>query len=114
MAVSAKENLAETRESQGEDNRYFSKVILNEFGNYTKTAIVLPKDFNPVLGRMEVLTCQLVNKNGTQINNVDCEYDMVVEITELSNGPVTNASLSGPTTNLDVYNGNAGVIQVEK
>jgi hypothetical protein len=103
MGVSAKENLAETRESQGEDGKYFSKIILNDFGSYSRTAMIQPKQFNPVLGRLETVTCQLVNKNGTQISNTGCEYDMVVEITEFTNMPVEKNSLSGPKTELNVY-----------
>jgi hypothetical protein len=103
MGVSAKENLAETRESQGEDTKYFSKIILNNFGEYSRTALIQQKQFKPVLGRMETITCQLVGKNGQQINNTGCEYDMVLEITELTNTPVDTNSLSGPTTDLNVY-----------
>lgn len=103
MGVSAKENLAETRESQGEDTKYFSKIILNDFGNYSRTALIQQKQFKPVLGRMETVTCQLVGKNGQQINNTGCEYDMVLELTEVTNTPMDTNSLSGPTTDLNVY-----------
>jgi hypothetical protein len=103
MGVSAKENLAETRESQGEDTKYFSKIILNDFGAYSRTAMIQPKEFKPVLGRLETMTCQLVDKNGQQINNTDCEYDMVLELTELTNMPKDTDSLSGPLTDLAVY-----------
>jgi hypothetical protein len=103
MGVSAKENLAETRESQGEDTKYFSKIILNDFGAYSRTAMIQPKEFKPVLGRLETITCELVDKNGQQINNTGCEYDMVLELTELTNMPKDTDSLSGPLTDLAVY-----------
>jgi len=105
MGVSAKENLAETRESQGEDTKYFSKIILNEFGGYSRTAIIRPKEFNPVLGRLETVTCQLVNKNGQQINNTGCEYDMVLEITELTTRIDDTETLTSPLVDLNVYSG---------
>jgi len=105
LAVSAKENLAETRESQGEDKKYFSKILLNDFGTYSRTAMIKQKEFSPVLGRLETITFQLMDKTGQPINNTDCEYDMVMEITELTNVPVDTNSLSGPFTDLSVYSG---------
>ena len=105
MGVSAKENLAETRESQGEDTKYFSKIILNDFGAYSRTAIIQPKEFNPVLGRLETVTCQLVNKNGQQINNTGCDYDMVLEITELTTRVADTETLTSPLVDLNVYSG---------
>lgn len=103
MAVSGKENLSETRDSQSQDTKYFSKIILNTFGGFCRSAVQLPKNFQPPIGKYETITCQLVDKYGNQIANNDCDYDFVVEITELTNTPKDNSSLLGPLADLSVY-----------
>ena len=103
MAVSGKENLADCRESAGQERKAFAKIILNDFGSFSSTAVQRPKEFNPVLGKYEVITCQLVDKYGEQLSSLDCEYDFVLQIDELSNGPKDSSSLLGPTSDLDVY-----------
>jgi len=103
MAVSAKENLSETRESQGMDTKYFTKIILADFANYCRAGVQLQKDFSPVLGKYEVIECILTDQNGNTLSNADCDYDMVVQITETTNVPTTDSSLLGPKSNLTVY-----------
>jgi hypothetical protein len=103
MGTSGKESLADCRESGGEDAKYFSKILLNNFGSYSQTAVQRPKDFNPVLGKYETMSCQLTDKYGNQLSSIDCEYDFVLQIDEITNGPNANSSLLGPTSDLDVY-----------
>lgn len=103
MATSGKESLAECRESGGQDAKYFSKILLNNFGSYSQTAVQRPKEFNPVLGKYETMSCQLTDKYGNQLSSIDCEYDFVLQIDEITNGPNPNSSLLGPTSDLDVY-----------
>lgn len=103
MAVSGKENLADTHDTAAQDGKYFSKIILNSFGGFCRTAVQMPKQFNPVLGKYDTISCQLVDKNGQQISNADCEYDFVLEVTELTNGPSDNSSLIGPKSDVNVY-----------
>jgi len=103
MAVSSKENLSETRESQGMDTQYFTKIILADFANYCRAGVQLQKDFSPVLGKYEVIECQLTDQNGNQLSNTDCDYDMVIQITEVTNAPTTDSSLLGPKSDLTVY-----------
>ena len=93
LAVSGKENLAETRDSAGQDAKYFSKILLANFGGYSRAAVQLPKQFNPVLGRYDTVTCQLVDKNGNQIDNTDCDYDFVLEISEIAQTAKDTATL---------------------
>jgi len=103
LAVSAKENLSETRESQGMDTQYFTKIILNDFANFCRAGVQLQKDFSPVLGKYEVIECYLTDQNGNTLTNADCDYDMVIQITETTNAPTTDSSLLGPTSDLTVY-----------
>lgn len=88
MSVSGKEDRSLTNESSGEEQKYFSKIILNNFGGFCRAAVQLPKNFNPILGKYETVSCQLVDKYGVAIDNADCEYDFVLEVTEITN--VTN------------------------
>ena len=105
LSLSSKENLAESRATFAEDQKYFSKIILNNFGSFTQTAVTNPKQFNPVVGRLETLSFQLVSPNGAQISSIDCEYDMVLELSEAITGPTDTNSLQTTTADLDVYKG---------
>jgi len=106
VAVSGKEDRSMCLDSAGQESKYFSKIILNDFANYCRTAVQQAKQFNPVLGKYETLTCQLVDKNGNNISSIDCEYDFVLEVTEITTGPADTASLLTTTADLDVYSGN--------
>ena len=103
LSLTSKENLGESRATTGEDQKYFSKILLNNFGSFCQAAVTLPKKFNPTLGRIETMSFQLLNPNGTQISSIDCEYDMVLEITEAITGPKEDNSLQTTTADLDVY-----------
>ena len=102
VAVSGKEDRAMCLESAGQESKYFSKIILNDFASYCRTAVQMPKQFNPVLGKYETLSCQLVDRNGHNISSIDCEYDFVFEVTEITTKPVDTASLLTTTADLDV------------
>lgn len=103
VAVSGKEDRSMCLDSAGQESKYFSKIILNDFGNYCRTAVQMPKTFNPVLGKYETLSCQLVDRKGNNISSVDCEYDFVLEVTEIVNGPADTESLLTTTADLNVY-----------
>jgi hypothetical protein len=102
MGVTNKENLSETRDPAAEDQKYFSKIILNDFASYCRTAIQRPVDFAPVLGQLNTISCQLVDRTGHQITNADCEYDLVLEITELESKPVDGSTLLDTKADLNV------------
>ena len=101
MSVSGKEDRAMCQDSAGQDDKYFAKILLNNFGGICRSAVVLPKEFNPVLGKYETISCQLVDKNGQQINNVDCEYNFVLNITEITNKTKDGSSLQATTADLN-------------
>jgi hypothetical protein len=98
LAVSGKENLSESREARSQDTLYFSKILLNNFGSFSRAAVQLPKLFNPVLGKYDTVRCELVDQFGVQINNIDCDYDFVLEVTEIDQRPKDTASLILPQT----------------
>ncbi len=86
MGVTSKEDLSLTRNTFAEERKYFAKILLNNFGGFCRAAVQMPKDFSPTLGKYEMLSLQLVDRHGVQINNVDCEYDLVLQITEVVDG----------------------------
>jgi hypothetical protein len=86
MGVTAKEDLSLTHDTFAEERKYFAKILLNNFGGFCRAAVQMPKDFSPTLGKYELLSLQLVDRNGIQISNVDCEYDLVLQITEVVDG----------------------------
>lgn len=96
LAVSNKENLSETHEPSAEDSKYFCKIILNNFGSYCRAGVILPKNFTPVLSKLDTISFQLVNKDGIQIDNVDCEFDLVLEVTEVQYTQKDNSSMIKP------------------
>ena len=102
LGITNKENLSETRDPASEDGKYFSKIILNSFASYCRSAVQQPVDFAPVLGQFTTISCQLLDRVGNQINNADCEYDFVLEITELTAGPNDASTLPATTADLNV------------
>ena len=102
MSVSGKEDRSMCQDSSGQDTKYFAKILLNNFGGICRSAVVLPKEFNPVLGKYETISCQLVDKNGQQLNNIDCEYNFVLNITELTNKTKDSSSLQATNADLNI------------
>ncbi len=90
LGVSTKENLSLTREPFAESNKYFAKILLNNFGGFCRAAVQMPKNFSPVLGQFLTLSLQLVDRNGNPIDNNDCDYDIVMEITESADADEKN------------------------
>ncbi len=86
MGVTSKEDLSLTHDTFAEERKYFAKILLNNFGGFCRAAVQMPKDFLPTLGKYELLSLQLVDRNGVQISNTDCEYDLVLQITEVVDG----------------------------
>lgn len=96
VGVSAKEDLALTRDTFAEDRKYFAKILLNNFGGYCRAAVYLPKEFAPTLGKYETVSLQLVDRNGTAIANTDCDYSLTLQITELVDGAVSGFATVPP------------------
>ncbi len=84
LGVSSKEDLRLTRDPTAESNKYFAKILLNNFGGFCRAAVQMPKNFYPVLGQFLTLSFQLLDRSGNPIDNNDCEFDVVMEITEMN------------------------------
>ena len=76
------ENLQQTRETTGLVGKYNMKLLLNTFGNYTQTAIMNPIAMNPPLGKLDRISFTLLDMNGNVLNNMDCEWNASLNITE--------------------------------
>lgn len=78
----SKEDLSLTNETTGSTKAFHAKLLLANFGSYAQTLISNPVAFSPPLGKMDKLTFQWLDATETQIDNSDCEWNMVIQIVE--------------------------------
>ena len=74
------ENLATSLETTGVTKAFFGKLLLANFGSYAQTLISNPISFLNPLGKLDRLSFQWVDATGAVINNSECEWNMVVQI----------------------------------
>lgn len=84
LDVSNKENLALSRDTVGQKQKYYGKLLLNSFGLFSQTLVQSSKEFVHPIGKLEKLTFTLYDSNNRQIDNTDCEYNIVLDIMEMS------------------------------
>jgi hypothetical protein len=82
MDTSAKEKLSVSLESTGETKTYHGKLLLANFGSYAQTMISNPIAFLKPLGKLDKLTFQWLDATNAVLNNNDCEWNAVVQITD--------------------------------
>jgi hypothetical protein len=80
--VSNKENLTLNRDTFGESNKYYGKLLLNSFGSFAQTFIQNTKTFVTPLGKLDKLTFKFYDTNNQLLTNSDCDFNIVVEIGE--------------------------------
>jgi len=80
--ISEKEYLDQSQDTFGQSSKYFAKLLLNTFGNFSQTYIQSPKIFNPVLGKLDKFHFQWVDRFGAVINNNDCEFNITLQVEE--------------------------------
>ena len=76
------EDLAMSQTTTGITKAYFGKLLLANFGSYAQTLISNPISFLNPLGKLDKLTFQWVDVTGAILNNGECEWNMVVQISE--------------------------------
>ena len=94
------ENLAVTQKARGRVDYYFGKLLLNNFGCYSQTFVESPKEFRPVLGRLDRMQFEWVDRFGNVLTGPDaasCDWHMVLRITEIKEGPNATSSLTMST-----------------
>jgi len=82
LDVSRQENFSATQDPTSESQLYNCKLLLNTFGSYAQTVVQNPVFFNPPIGKLDKLSFQWYDITGTLINNTDCEWSAVLQITE--------------------------------
>ena len=82
ISATEPENLSLTRDAMGQNQRYFAKIILNDFGSISRTAVQMPKEFSPAINKFDTFSFQLVDKLGQPVVNTDCDSDLTLQIVE--------------------------------
>lgn len=80
-------------ESTGQVRKYFGKLLLSGFGNYSQTMIGTTVTFNPPLGRLDKMKFNWVDINGNIIDNADCEWSACLAVNEQVNQATVESSL---------------------
>ena len=88
MDVGSNEKYSVTREPTGSTKRYYCKLLLAGFGGNATTFIHNPITFSPPLNRLTNLHFQWIDRSGAVINNGDCEWSMIVNVSEGYDVPV--------------------------
>ena len=84
MDTVAQENLSLTKEPTGTTKAFYGKLMLANFGSYAQTLISNPISFTNPLSKLDRFTFQLVQPDGTIVDNSNCEWNAVLQITEAS------------------------------
>lgn len=82
-----------TLDSTGEVRKYFGKLLLGGFGNYSQTMIGTTVTFNPPLGRLDRVKFNWVDINGNVIDNADCDWSACLAVNEQVNLATVDSSL---------------------
>jgi hypothetical protein len=80
------ESVSGSQNSAGQVGHYFGKLLLNDFGCYAQSFIEAPKQYNPVLPRLERLQIAWLDRHGVVLTGTDattCDWHMTIRITEL-------------------------------
>jgi len=83
MDSTAAENLNITRDSTGQVDQFYGKLLLNNFNSYCTTFVSNQAPFNPPIGRLDMMYFQWVDIGGTQLNDTQCEWGASLTITEI-------------------------------
>jgi len=91
--ISNKEDLSLSRDTFGQKQKYYGKLLLNTFGSFAQTFVQSAKLFTTPIAKIDKLTFKLFDINNVPINNNDCEYNIVMEITELVDNINTQSAI---------------------
>jgi len=78
----SKEDYSTSKEPTGKTNNYYCKLLLTDFGGNATTFFHNPVTFNPPLGKLSRLNFQWLDDAGNQLNNMDSDWNMVINISE--------------------------------
>jgi len=92
---SDKENLSKSREANGITGGYFGKLLLNAFGNYSQTFVQSAKLMPAIIPKVDQLRFSFVDSRNNKLFNLDSEFNVSVEITEVMEVLDTKSGLIG-------------------
>lgn len=95
----SQEIVAKSQDSTGQVAHYFGKLLMNNFGCYSQTMVELPKEFRPVIPRLERLNVDWLDRYGAAYTAAagagSCDWHMTLRITEIVEVPKATAALQG-------------------
>jgi hypothetical protein len=95
----SQEIVAKSQDSTGQVAHYFGKLLMNNFGCYSQTMVELPKEFLPVIPRLERLNVDWLDRYGDALTvgegAASCDWHMSLRITEIVEVPKATAALQG-------------------
>ncbi len=83
--TSGPEDLALVQETNGATKQYYAKLLLANFGSYTQSMIQNPVALNPPIAKIDRIRFQWIDQLGNVIDNGDCEWSGILQITESLN-----------------------------
>jgi hypothetical protein len=93
LDVGDQEDLAVSHDATGQTQRYFAKILLNDFGTYATSFVQATRDQSPPLAKLNTLSFTLLDRYGNPISNDDCEYSLTLSITEVEDKAVDTSML---------------------
>lgn len=93
MDMTYKEDLSLTRDSTGQVNVFFGKLLLGDFNTYSRTFVSNQVSFNPPISKLETAIFQWTDILGNIINNDSCDWSASFVITEIKKTATSESTL---------------------
>ena len=97
LDLSYKENLSITRDTVGVEAGYFGKLLLSPFGSYAQTFVQSNKALVTAIPRVDKLEFSFFDSDNKQIFNRDCEFNIVLDISEVIDAIDTSSAITRGT-----------------
>ncbi len=94
--TSGPEDLAVAQETTGATRQFYAKLLLSPFGSYSQSMIQNPVALNPPIARMTRIRFQWVDVYGNVIDNNDCEWSGILQITQSMQMASGDATIERP------------------
>ncbi len=76
----------------GQTNKYYGKLLLNDFNSNCTTMVQNSVKFSPPLARLDKLTFQWVDEGGVAVDSIDSEWTATAVITERRTVQIQNVN----------------------
>jgi hypothetical protein len=96
MDTTGSEDLARAQETTGATRQFYAKLLLAPFGAYSQSMIQNPVVLNPPIARIDNIQFQWVDALGNIIDNSDCEWSGILQITQSKQVPTADATIIRP------------------